>query len=167
MNFMRPQRFGNFCNTCNNFDLYSFSKDPFGFRGYKYCDAEEAASRGCPFCSILVSAFKDKLRSSPRSLSTGWEKRWWIHLSLSVTGGSKLQDIESHGSGLGIYGMRATLAFQNYTLPTSEFRMSTLPRGTFPLLDFHIAADPGKCSRLFEICRASSTNLDNYRQSNS
>lgn len=92
MNFMRPQRFGNFCNTCSNFDLHSFGKDPFGLRGYKYCDAEEAASRGCPFCSILVCAFKDKLRSSPRSLSTGWEKHWWIHLSLSATGGPAPQD---------------------------------------------------------------------------
>ncbi|KAK2755089.1 hypothetical protein FQN54_006618 [Arachnomyces sp. PD_36] len=142
MDFMKPLRFGNFCNTCNNFDLHSFGRDPFGLRGYKYSDAEEAASKGCPFCSVLVGAFKDKLRSSAQTLPTGWEKWWWIHLSLGATGGPASQDIESRGSGLGIYAMRATLAFQNYDYPTSDVRMPKLPWGrTFQLLDFHVAAD--------------------------
>ena len=156
LNFMRPQRFGRLCNTCDNFDLYSFGKDPFGFRGYKYRDAEEAAARGCGFCSILVGAFKDKLRSAVQPPPTGWEKRWWIHLCV-LSDSQQPQDIESGGVGLGVSVMRATLAFENYTLPAG-LPPRLRPKGPFPSLDFHMSADPGECGRVFEIWMASDTN---------
>ncbi|KJK79203.1 hypothetical protein H634G_05443 [Metarhizium anisopliae BRIP 53293] len=138
MNAMGQLRFGDPCNTCNNFDLYSFNKDPYGLRGYKFCNVELAASRGCTFCSLLVGAFKAKLRASPRRLTPNWEQSWWIHLSLGVNSGPPPQDIESCGSGLGIHTMKAALAPED----VNEFHGPKLPHGTYPLLEFHVAADP-------------------------
>jgi len=141
---MRSERHGHLCSTCSNFDLYSFSRDPFGFRGYKYRAAERAADEGCTFCSLLVGCSKDKLRGSSRSLAKGWEERWWIHLSLK--GATKPQDIESGGDGLQVYGFRAALAAENYTVPYRRgWGWKRSPHSYIPL-ELHVVADSGKCS---------------------
>ena len=70
-------------------------------------------------------------------------------------GASTQQDTESGGARLGISAMQATLAAQKYTLPTDTVRESPLQaaslRKKFPSLAFHIAADSGKYTQLFEI----------------
>jgi hypothetical protein len=143
---MRPERNGHLCSTCKNFDIYSFTRDPFGFRGYRYKAAKEAAGEGCSFCSLLVGCFEDKLSGGTWSLPRRWEDHWWIHLD--VKGPAKRQDVESGGAGLTISGLRATLALENLTLPYTQMRG---PSRSYASLDFHVVADPSKYNLIVQI----------------
>jgi hypothetical protein len=107
------------CSTYKDFDIHSFTRDPFGFRGYKYMavKAAAAADEGCSFCSLMAECFNNSLSRGASSLPNHWQERWWIHLGIAEP--STLQDIESGGTGLGISMFRATLATANYTLPYS------------------------------------------------
>jgi hypothetical protein len=138
----RPERNEHLCSTCKNFDIHSFTRDPFGFRGYRYKAAKEAASEGCSFCSLLVGCFEDKLSRGTRSLPGHREDHWWIHLDMKSP--AKRQDVESGGAGLAISGLRATLASEDLTLPYTQMRRG--PPRRYPPLDFHTVADPGKYS---------------------
>ncbi len=73
------------CSNCENFDIQSFSRDRHGLRGYSFKDTEEAAGRGCLFCSLLINTFH---RMGP---SENWNKfrhknlflkDYWFHMRL-------------------------------------------------------------------------------------
>lgn len=133
------------CNACDKFDLYSFNRDPFGFRGYKYSDVEKAAASGCTFCSLLEGAFKNKMRGASQSFPSGWERQWWIHLS--IQGYSRPRDLESGDAGLQIRALEATIATEDYTLPRRihgvKVTWATYSKAFASVL-LHIAADSGK-----------------------
>jgi hypothetical protein len=144
----RSERRGYLCNTCSNFDIYSFSRDPFGFRGYRYSVASEAAAEGCSFCSLMIDCLTTKLRRGKWSLPNNWEQGWYIHLR--VIGTTMKRDIESAGNGLMIYGLRATLAPSNFTIPRLQRILDwKRPPPTSVTIDFHAVADPGTCKGLF------------------
>jgi hypothetical protein len=152
---MRPERHSHLCGTCKNFDIQSFTRDPFGFRGYRYKAAKEAAGQGCSFCSLLIGCFEDKLSKEnwrlpkrqnwrlPRRQS--WEDRWCIHLDVKRP--ARRQDVESGGAALMIVALRATLAPENHTLPYTQLRRG--PPRRYPSVDFHVVADPGKYKLTF------------------
>jgi hypothetical protein len=148
---MGTERNGDLCCTCKNFDINSFSRDPFGFRGYRYKAAKEAAGEGCSFCSLLVDCFEVKLRRGTRLLPERGEDHWWIHLD--VNSFTKRQDVESGGDALEISRLRATLALENLTLPYTRIRTRRPPR-RYLSLDFHVAADSGKYNLIFQTCQS-------------
>jgi hypothetical protein len=145
-----PQRQEYLCKVCSNFDLHSFARDAFGFRGYRYKTAKMSAGEGCSFCSLIVGCFNDKLNSGTQSLPDSWEDQWWVHFY--VTGPHnqhKKQDLESGADGLRISMLHAFLAPKDATLPITPLRSSRFPSGCprrSRILDFHVVADFGKCN---------------------
>lgn len=67
------------CNSCRNFDLQSFARDPDGLRGYRLEAALDQADRGCPFCGLLIASLDDTA-----SAITG-KRDLWIHLKIYNT----------------------------------------------------------------------------------
>ncbi|KAI1776484.1 heterokaryon incompatibility protein-domain-containing protein [Hypoxylon cercidicola] len=122
------------CDTCSNFDIHSFKRDPFWYRGYKYSAAKEAASKGCSFCSLLVDSFGDKAKKP--------QEDWWIHLKLIES--PKHDGIENAPNrGLSVSGLRATLAPLNATTPRI-FPIGLLWDNLgYESSEFHLVADSG------------------------
>ena len=138
------------CKTCRNFDIHSFSADPFGFKGYRFGATMKAASEGCPFCLLLYNGFKKRWPNTKVSFSNGWEDRWWFHLD--VYNHTTRQSIESGSAGLMISSLRVTLAPENYTVPYSEIHRKRVPP-RYSYVDFHVVADSGKYKLTFQLCK--------------
>lgn len=64
------------CNSCRNFDISSFSRDPDGLRGYRLEDAQAQAGKGCPFCQALITSLEDTITAKPA------QKDLWIHMKM-------------------------------------------------------------------------------------
>jgi len=126
------------CRTCRNFDLYSFYRDPFGFRGYMYSSAVEAANRNCSFCAFMVDCFEDGVRQRNRPMTDEkWRDNLWIHLDLRSH--ASRVDVVTGTSSLMVAGIRAFLAPENHTLPRVYFSLRT-PK-PIVTLNFHVLAD--------------------------
>lgn len=135
-----PERVGRLCQTCEKFDIFSFYRDPFGFRGYKYSTALTMAKRvGCCFCVFLVDCFEEKLRERNRPMTVQrWRDDYWIHLELRSR--ATRSDVTAGNSALMVSGMRAFLSDENNTLPRVHLTLRP-PRPLVPL-NFHVLADP-------------------------
>ncbi|KAJ5257138.1 transcription factor Zn C2H2 [Penicillium angulare] len=139
------------CETCNKFDLYSFQRDPEGYRGYLFEKVTEGATTGCRFCSLLYGCFSG--HAEPRS--SWWKPKGkgsdYIHLSLdtediSTLDGTSVPSTES----LRVIGMKAQLG-------NGRAFMRDFDRHPKPYL--HMVADPGMLGLSSSLVREISTSL--------
>ncbi|KAI0548015.1 heterokaryon incompatibility protein-domain-containing protein [Xylaria curta] len=68
------------CVRCRNFDIQSFARATYPFRGYLVSDVCQSAQDGCSFCSLLVH--HGRIRAPFRGFLPFLDSPEWIHFSV-------------------------------------------------------------------------------------
>jgi hypothetical protein len=87
------------CDRCQRFDLQSFKH---GARGFRLSELRTSSEQGCDFCSLLIEALDETLKSKPTSLSISsginlTDDDGWLHIVLNQNYVQKQQSTANAG----------------------------------------------------------------------
>ena len=111
------------CSGCQYFDIQSFSRKSFPWRGIRAGQVYEAAQSGCSFCSMLLEYIEiacGKTVEAPNDAG-------WIHISVKRSGNDP--------DALNVVQMLVYYSTKNTPASAGQPRM--------PIATFHVAAEEG------------------------
>ncbi|KAI1282661.1 hypothetical protein F5Y07DRAFT_394625 [Xylaria sp. FL0933] len=130
------------CRRCRDFDIQSFQRDTFKYRGYLLKAVINSADAGCSFCSLLLDYLKSLDDGNQHSyLSISFRKKTGGQLSISPLSKNTVRRDDHFPwlakDGLNIRSLDAYVSNSRYS------RNVPTPSGNTPRAWFQAAADEG------------------------
>jgi len=129
------------CERCKCFDIQSLADGAYPWRGYQTRDVQVSAERGCLFCATLIQELLPAAERSDRQVVGDWIHfralaREWTTFDNAIGRGPA--PLQPRAAGLNITDLVATVAVH-----------SVDGKVNYPKVEFHAAADKGRCFPLF------------------